>query len=450
MQSSTLEDCRPMEEFAQTRQPDNLFDDDFTPISVEPAAQGAAPRRNHAQGRNLNLNPSSSNSRPMAKPADSEEVSKAPNTEPASRAVRGDRSATGGITKPKLTEEELSARLEAVKLNNARREAAHRLAEADEASFQKREAQEIQKRKEAGVAREAMEKEREKNRLRKLGAQAGREWDEGKEDEPIRSPVESQYRRGVHGGIAYSGGGRRDRVNTNWHQDNSQQGGWGEDADREPWNTGSGNFARRGGRGRGNRSWQQHSVQNEDWQTNRENEDSEKAYDWQEDSAPQTDGQQFSTWQEDSNPQNSWAEGGNRDQGNGRRGDFAQRGRGRGRGNRGDRGRGGRGGRGHGGFGYEGGSGPYDNISSNKKPSGPPPAGLDAFPPLPASSSRPASATSSNGPSDIALPTTTVNTSNKSKDETDKNDGKQLGVAFSPVWQDSSWADQVEDGDGRW
>lgn len=450
MQSSALEDCRPMEEFAQTRQPDNLFDDDFTPISVEPAAQGAAPRRNHAQGRNLNLNPSSSNSRPMAKPADSEEVSKAPNTEPASRAVRGDRSATGGITKPKLTEEELSARLEAVKLNNARREAAHRLAEADEASFQKREAQEIQKRKEAGVAREAMEKEREKNRLRKLGAQAGREWDEGKEDEPIRSPVESQYRRGVHGGIAYSGGGRRDRVNTNWHQDNSQQGGWGEDADREPWNTGPGNFARRGGRGRGNRSWQQHSGQNEDWQTNRENEDSEKAYDWQEDSAPQTDGQQFSTWQEDSNPQNSWAEGGNRDQGNGRRGDFAQRGRGRGRGNRGDRGRGGRGGRGHGGFGYEGGSGPYDNISSNKKPSGPPPAGLDAFPPLPASSSRPASATSSNGPSDIALPTTTVNTSNKSKDETDKNDGKQLGGAFSPVWQDSSWADQVEDGDGRW
>lgn len=448
MQLSALADCRTMDEFAQTRQPDNLFDDDFTPISVEPAAQETTPRRNHTQGRNPN--PSSSNSRPMAKPADNEEVSKAPNTEPASRAVRGDRSATGGITKPKLTEEELSARLEAVKLNNARREAAHRLAEADEASFQKREAQEVQKRKELGVAREAMEKEREKNRLRKLGAQAGREWDEGKEDEPIRLPGESQYRRGVHGGIAYSGGGRRGRVNTNWHQDNSQQGGWGEDADREPWNAGPGDFARKGGRGRGNRGWQGHSGQNEDWQTNRGNQDSEKAYDRQEDGGQQTDGQQYSTWQKDSNPQNSWAEGGGRDQGDGGREEFAQRGRGRGRGNRGDRGRGGRGGRGRGGFGYEGGNGHYDNISSNKKPSDRPLASLDAFPLLPTSSSRPASATSSNGPSDTAPPTTTINTSNKSKAHTDNYDGKQQGIAFSPVAQDSSWADQVDDVDGRW
>lgn len=449
-----------MDEFAQTRQPDNLFDDDFTPISVEPAVQEAAPRRNHTLGRNSN--PSSSNSRPMAKPTDSEEVSKTPNTEPASRAVRGDRSATGGITKPKLTEEELSARLEAVKLNNARREAAHRLAEADEASFQKQEAQEIQKRKELGVAREAMEKEREKNRLRKLGAQAGREWDEGKEDEPIRSPGESQYRRGVHGGIAYSGGNRRDKVNTNWHQDNSQQGGWGENVDREPWNAGPVSFARRDGRGRENRSWQQHSGQNEDWQTKRGNQDSEKAYEWQEDSGQQTDGQQYSTWQEDKIPQNSWAERGGRDQGGDGRGEFAQRGRGRGRGNRGDRGRGGRGGRGRGNFGNEGGSGHYENISSNRNPSGPPAAGLDAFPPLPTSFSRPASTTSSNGPSYTVPPTTTFNTSNemkadtntntntKSKNNINNNNAKDRGNAFSPVAHDSSWADQVEDVDGRW
>lgn len=432
-----------MDEFAQTRQPDNLFDDDFTPISVEPAVQETAPRRSHTQGRNLN--PSSSNSRPMAKPADSEEASKAPNTEPASRAVRGDRSATGGITKPKLTEEELSARLEAVKLNNARREAAHRLAEADEASFQKQEAQEIQKRKELGVAREAMEKEREKNRLRKLGAQAGREWDEGKEDEPIRSPGESQYRRGVHGGIAYSGGGRRDRLNTNWHQDNSHQGGWGENVDREPWNAGRGSFARRDGRGGENRSWQQHSGQNEDWQTKRANQDSEKAYEWQEDS-----GQQYSTWQEDNIPKNTWAEGGGRDQGGGGHGDFAQRGRGRGRGNRGDRGRGGRGGRGRGNFGNEGGSGPYENISSNRNPSGPPAAGLDAFPPLPTSSSRPASTTPSNGPSDTVPPKTTFHTSNEIKDDSNNSKAKARGNAFSPVAPDFSWADQVEDVAGRW
>lgn len=442
-----------MDEFAQTRQPDNLFDDDFTPIFVEPALQEAALRRNHTQGRNLNR--SSTNSRPTAKPADSEEASKAPNSEPASRAVRGDRSATGGITKPKLTEEELSARLEAVKLNNARREAAHRLAEADEASFQKREAQEIQKRKELGVARDAMDKEREKNRLRKLGAQAGREWDEGKEDKLMRSQEASQYRRGVHGGISYNGGGRRSRVNTNWHQDNSQQGGWSEDVDREPWNAGPGNFARRGGRGRGNRSWQQHSDENEDWKTNRGHQDSEKVDNWQqdsgwqEDSGQKTDGQQHSTWQEDKIPQHSWAEGGGRDKGDGGRGDFAQRGRGRGRGNRGDRGRGGRGGRGRGGFGYEGGSEPDGNVSSNKKPCGPPPAGLDAFPPL-LTSSRPASATSKNGPSDTAPPTATINTSNESKDDTNNSYAKQRGNAFYPVAQDLSWADQVEDLDGRW
>lgn len=436
-----------MDEFAQTRQPDNLFDDDFTPISVEPAVHEAAPRKSHIHGRNFN--PSSSNSRPMAKPVDSEEASKAPNTEPASRAVRGDRSATGGITKPKLTEEELSARLEAVKLNNARREAAHRLAEADEASFQKQEAQEIQKRKELGVAREAMEKEREKNRLRKLGAQAGREWDEGKADEPIRSPGESQYRRGVHGGVAYSAGGRRDRVNTNWHQDNSQQGAWGENVDREPWNARPGSFARGDGRGREHRSWQQHSGQNGQRQTKRGNLESEKAYEWQEDSGQQTDGQQYSTWQEDNIPQNSWAEGEDRDQGGGGRGDFAQRGWGRGRGNRGDRGRGGRGGRGHGNFGSEGGSGPYEKFSSKKNPSGPPAAGLDAFPPLPTSSSRPTSTTSSNGPSDTVPPTTTFDTSKAIKDNTTNSNAKERDHAFSPVAQGSSWADQVEAVDGR-
>lgn len=436
-----------MDEFAQTRQPDNLFDDDFTPISVERAVQEAAPQRTHTLGRNSN--PSSSNSRPMAKPADSEDVSKTPNTEPASRAVRGDRSATGGITKPKLTEEELSARLEAVKLNNARREAAHRLAEADEASFQKQEAQEIQKRKELGVAREAMEKEREKNRLRKLGAQAGREWDEGKGDEPIRSPGESQYRRGVHGSIAYSGGNRRDRMNTNWHQDNSQQSVLGEDIDREEWNTVPDSFARREGRGRGRekKGWEQHSGQNQDWQTKGGNQDNEKAYEWQEDSGQQTDGQPYSTWQEDKIPQNSWAEDGGRDKGGGGRGDFAQRGRGRGRGNRGDRGRGGgRGGRGRGNFGNGGGSGPSENTPSNRYPPGPPPAaGLDAFPPLPTST------TPSNGQSYTLPPTTTFNTSNEMKADTNNNsNAKERGNTFSPSVNDSSWAEQVEDVDGRW
>ena len=46
-----------------------------------------------------------------------------------------------------------------------------------------------------------MDQEREKNRLRKLGAQGGREWDEGKEDQPL-DPRRSEYRRGAHGGTS--------------------------------------------------------------------------------------------------------------------------------------------------------------------------------------------------------------------------------------------------------
>ncbi|KAL9026486.1 MAG: hypothetical protein Q9196_004851 [Gyalolechia fulgens] len=211
-----------MEEFAQTRTPEDLFDDDFTP-DTEPIVQEfvQTPQPQIHRGRHGGPR-GGGRGRPIQQqqqlhqitapcttdsPAEqSSTTNEAPVNEPdsttkPSTAVRGDRSATGGTAKPKLTEEELSAKLAAAKLNNARREEAHRLAEADEASFQQREAKASQRQQEEGRARRLMDQEREKNRLRKLGAQAGREWDEGKEDQPASDPRRSRYQRGAHGGV---------------------------------------------------------------------------------------------------------------------------------------------------------------------------------------------------------------------------------------------------------
>ncbi len=212
-----------MDGFAQTRDPDDLFDDDFTPIA-EPAQQavpiqdaqpqrqrnerlsrgrgkGAVPKNTEESSPHIITNPNNADPTPTTNiTTELDQISKPPT------AVRGDRSATGGNIKPKLTEDELSARLEAAKLNNAKREEAHRLAEADEASFQQREALASQKRKEEGAARRAMDQEREKNRLRKLRARGGREWDEGKQEEDVSASKGSQYRRGAHGGTAYRSG----------------------------------------------------------------------------------------------------------------------------------------------------------------------------------------------------------------------------------------------------
>ena len=235
-----------MDEFAQTRGADDLFDDDFTPIEapishsvelaspqqqsqLQPQSQpgGRKDRATRGHGnqashqlrqprqqsqpslpetvnpKNLNGSsepPSNTQNSPPQNETESEPTPQLQQPKPPS-AVRGDRTLTGGTLKPKLTEDELSARMAAAKLNNAKRAEAHRLAEADEANFQQREAQASQKRKEEGVARRMMNQERERNRMRKLGAQGGREWDEGKAEQvPERG---SQYRRGAHGGVAY-------------------------------------------------------------------------------------------------------------------------------------------------------------------------------------------------------------------------------------------------------
>jgi hypothetical protein len=91
----------------------------------------------------------------------------------------------------------------AAKINAAKVAAAHARAEADEASFQEREKVAAEKRRQEYVNRRAMDGEREKNRLRKLGAQTGREWDAEKREEDFADRKGGpQYRRGMHGSIA--------------------------------------------------------------------------------------------------------------------------------------------------------------------------------------------------------------------------------------------------------
>ncbi|KAL8637499.1 MAG: hypothetical protein Q9228_005234, partial [Teloschistes exilis] len=184
-----------MDEFAQTRAPDDLFDDDFTPIDETsvpefvqppqpPSQRGRLNRGRGGRGRARTSQNSQHQHSTVSQPPTTSSTNTPNTTEPitatndgpsqptepvtstpskATTSVRGDRSLTGGFQKPKLTEEELSARLAAAKLNSAKREEAHRVAEADEASFQQREAQASQRRQEEGRARRLMDQEREKN-----------------------------------------------------------------------------------------------------------------------------------------------------------------------------------------------------------------------------------------------------------------------------------------------
>lgn len=211
------------EQFAQTRAPDDLFSDDFTPSEelvpevVEPVIpQGprsrrggrgrGTPRTHEGPPRTQNLArplPETRTSGVDATAQDTPSTQAAPEG-PRKEAVRGDRSRTGGLKQTKLTEEELSARMEAVKLKNANLEAAHARAEADQASFQAREAEAQEKRKQERQNRQQMMGEREKNRLRKLKAVGGREWDAEKDPAQTGNDQNgrSQFRRGAYGGVA--------------------------------------------------------------------------------------------------------------------------------------------------------------------------------------------------------------------------------------------------------
>ncbi|KAI3143773.1 hypothetical protein CBS147326_777 [Penicillium roqueforti] len=265
-----------MDEFAQTRGADDLFDDEIIPISTEeqqahteaitaeaepesqeahvpekqapeqPIPRGETPQRGRGGergrgrrsrgkggrgGRESEQKRSESTPRKKAPAnapaADVREASASRHEKPAEPkeqtgpveeggeeaqrvpAVRGDRSATGGLRKPKLTEEELSKRIAAAKENAVKKAAAHARAEADQASFMEREQEAAKKRREELAHRRVMDSEREKNRQRKLKAQTGREWDSQKREEDYDPRGGgSQFRRGMHGGV--SGAVRRD------------------------------------------------------------------------------------------------------------------------------------------------------------------------------------------------------------------------------------------------
>ncbi|PKX95469.1 uncharacterized protein P174DRAFT_386918 [Aspergillus novofumigatus IBT 16806] len=271
-------DAPVIDEFAQTRGGDDLFDDEIIPVSVDeqvqaevqtpeekvadtesqeppridtpPRSRGADRRGGRVRGKGRGGRGSHHSSRGRAEggprgrstnstaerednkvedaaretPAEGSEQSTkedetksdakpaaAANETEAQRvpAVRGDRSATGGVKKPKLTEEELTRRIAAAKENAAKKAAAYARAEADQASFLEREKVAEEKRRQERQNRRAMDSERERNRLRKLEALGGREWDATKREEDYNPRGGGgQFRRGMHGGV--SGYVRRD------------------------------------------------------------------------------------------------------------------------------------------------------------------------------------------------------------------------------------------------
>jgi hypothetical protein len=124
-------------------------------------------------------------------------------------AVRGDRHLTGGPAHIKLTEAELTEKMEKMKILNAQKAERFRLSEEDSAAYARKEKEMAKKRVEEQKNARAMDMERAKNRQRKLAAQGGREWDSEKQESDIvdgrgrgRS---SEYVRGGHGGVIRGG-----------------------------------------------------------------------------------------------------------------------------------------------------------------------------------------------------------------------------------------------------
>lgn len=207
-QDDLFDDVVPPPESMRLRSDDDLFSDDFTP-AAQPIVEPSAPQSLHeppprppfealrARGRGRGRGRGHRDSRDVDGRAQNQPQAhdirnKAPENAPAgprkdvARPVRGDRQATGGIRKPKLTEEELAEKMARIHIKNASLTAAHARAEADAASFAEREQQAKtlaeQRRKEERRDRQQLMGEREKNRLRKLKAMTGREWDAEKQE----------------------------------------------------------------------------------------------------------------------------------------------------------------------------------------------------------------------------------------------------------------------------
>lgn len=164
------------------------------------------------------------------------------NSNPRPPAVRGDRTATGGVRKPKLTEDELSAKLAEAKERSQNRAAAHARAQADAASFEERERVAEKKRAKDRVEKKVMDNEREKNRQRKMAVMGGREWDAGKNEEDFKPSSNGR------GGRRLYQPGLTPQQQYAQDDDDLRQYEWNEDRGRGRSGRGRGG---RGGRGRG-------------------------------------------------------------------------------------------------------------------------------------------------------------------------------------------------------
>ncbi|KAK4549490.1 hypothetical protein LTR36_006487 [Oleoguttula mirabilis] len=233
-----FDDVVPADESMRVRSDDDLFSDDFTPVAQPIVEQAAAPTpsrgradgargtgRARGRGRGggggggrggLPAGTDANVAAPVVPAAQREQAEAqqppsdipenaptGPRKEPVIHSVRGDRRATGGVKKPKLTEDELAEKMARIQIRNAELSAAHDRAEADAASFAHRETEakqhSAQKQKEERRDRQQMIGEREKNRMRKLKAMEGREWDAEKQEDDFERGGRFDKRGGFAG-----------------------------------------------------------------------------------------------------------------------------------------------------------------------------------------------------------------------------------------------------------
>jgi len=234
-----------------------LTDSKFAPKPKEAAAtETVTTKETSSSAQEKTSLPGSENIESPIKPAEETTVN-APPTGPAhSRppAVKGDRTATGGVRKPKLTEEELSAKLAAAKERSQSLAAAHARAQADAASFEERERIAKEKREKDNLERRAMDSEREKNRQRKMAVMGGREWDAEKKEEDFRIPRGGRGGRRSHAGPDGAEADADDLGMYEWHEDRGRGRARGRGRGR------GGRGRAGGGRGAGNPAQRQPDI----------------------------------------------------------------------------------------------------------------------------------------------------------------------------------------------
>jgi hypothetical protein len=249
------------DDFAQSREPDDLFSDEIepseteaandsityrpssdnnpesTPSLTQPDLPSPPPNRGSHRGGRRGA-PNGHSSRTQSETVTQKALgpwqqdvpkSTTPQSKPTGgdesrvTSVRGDRSATGPAKPAKKTEAELTELMKVMQLKNAAKTEAYARAEQDQASFLQREKQAAMKMLEERKAIREQDMERAKNRERKIRAQGGREWDSDKQESDIVDRgrgSSSRYSRGVHGGIANSGRGGSGLAESRYAGDN--------------------------------------------------------------------------------------------------------------------------------------------------------------------------------------------------------------------------------------